>query len=642
MDEELRLSLLGGLRITRGGTPVTGFISAKVPALLCYLAVADRPHYRPALAGLLWADQPESAALANLRKALSDLRRHAGPWLEITPHEVCFRRGPACWLDVQAFESALAGLDGMSTPSDEDWLRVKDAGSLYAGDFLEGFYVRNAPVFEEWALAQRERLRQAALRAFSTLAAHHAALGQLALAIQYCERLLALDPWHEEAHRQMMLMLARSGQRSAALAQFETCRSALARELGVEPMPETVALYEQIRASGPLRTRELPAQMTPCIGREGELAAVARTLADPACRLLTLTGPGGVGKTRLAMEAAARLANGLGGLFHDGACFVPLAGVRLPEQAIAAIAGSCGCSPGQGGASEAFAHLVRHLGSRDLLLVLDGLDHLVVASRPLGSGLAAEAHPVRAAGLLENLLQDAPGVKLFVTSRQRLGSQAEWLLEIGGLPVSELPAQGVGLLVTSRQRPGSQAEWLVGVEALPVPELPAADAGGTYESSPAEELFLLSARRVRGDSSPGPGHEDCVARICRAAGGWPLAIELAAEWLRVLTCCELAAELERNSAFLVGTAEEDAQGLPVLWSAFERSWELLADGERAAFCALSAFPGEFSRDEAEGDTGVALPALLALVDKSLLRAGPSGRYVIPRLLRCYAHARARR
>jgi len=608
MDDELRLSLLGGMQILRGWMPVTGFVSAKVPALLCYLAVTGRPHHRPALAGLLWGDRPEAVALANLRKALSDLRRHAGPWLEITPHEVSFRRSPACWLDVQAFESALAGLDGMSAPSEEDWLRLRDATALYAGDFLEGFYVHNAPAFEEWALAQRERLRQAALRAFSALAAHHAALGQFALAIRYGERLLALDPWHEEAHRQMMLFLARSGQRSAALAQFERCRSALAAELGVEPMPETVALYDQIRASGPLRTRDLPAYSTPFIGREREMAAIARTLADPVCRLLTITGPGGVGKTRLALEAAAHLVNGGTGQFPDGACFVPLSGVDATRQALVAIARSCGCAPARGEAADAFAHLAGRLASRGLLLVLDGLDHLVAAARLPESGASAEAHQARGLALLENLLQEAPGVKLLVTSRQRLGSQSEWLVAVEGLAVSGPAAPG--------------------------------PAGSPAPRSPAEELFMWNARRVCGEGGPGPGHADCVARICRVTGGLPLGIELAAEWLRVLSCCELAAELEDNGHLLVGAPDSVASGMPVLWTAFEHSWELLMDAEQAAFCALSAFAGEFSREDAERDAGVALPALLALVDKSLLRGGPSGGYEIPGLFRCYARARA--
>jgi DNA-binding SARP family transcriptional activator/predicted ATPase len=604
MDEELRLSLLGGMQILRDGTSITGFISAKVPALLCYLAVTGRPHYRPALAGLLWADQPESAALANLRKALSDLRRHAGPWLEITPHAVCLGRSDGLWLDVQAFEAALADLDAAASAPVEEWRRLEDAIGLYAGDFLEGFYVRNAPAFEEWTLGQRERLRQGVLRAYSALAAHHAANGRLAAAIQYTERLLALDPWHEEAHRQMMLLLLRGGQRSAALAQFEMCRLALGRELGVEPMPETVALYDQIRASGPLHTRELPAQMMPCIGREAEVAAIARLLTDPDCRLLTLTGPAGVGKTRLAMEAAGRVAGGTAHLFRDGACFVPLTGVSSHAQALDVIARSCGCQAFHVEAADPFAHLIGRLGSRELLLVLDGIDQVLASRRPEPGRV--EDLPADGAGFLERFLQDASGVKLLVTSRQRLGLPAEWLLEVEGRPAA-------------------------------APQAP--EPGGPPRCSPAAELFLVSARRVRADGAAGP-HAACVDRICRAAGGLPLGIELAAEWLRVLTCCELAAELEGDASLLVGGPGSSGQGLPVLWGAFDRSWELLAAGERSALRALSAFPGEFSREQAE-QAGVGLASLLALVDKSCLHAFPAGAYEIPPLLRCYARARKR-
>jgi DNA-binding SARP family transcriptional activator len=158
MVKELRLSLLGGLEITQGGIPVTGFVSSKAQALLCYLAVTRRPHLRPALAGLLWGDMPEADAKANLRQALANLRRLLAPHLSITRQAVAFNRDSPYWLDVERFEvqaggaSAGAGIEGL-----------REAVDLYRGDFLEGFYARQAPAFEEWALAQRARLRELAL-----------------------------------------------------------------------------------------------------------------------------------------------------------------------------------------------------------------------------------------------------------------------------------------------------------------------------------------------------------------------------------------------------------------------------------------------------------------------------------------------
>ncbi|NIV28538.1 MAG: hypothetical protein GWN58_03175, partial [Anaerolineae bacterium] len=185
--------------------------SRKAMALLCYLAVTGRPHLRPVLVGLLWAEMPEALARNNLSKALTQLRQAVAHHLRITRQEVAFDRGEPFWLDVEAFEQ------GASTLADIEALQ--HAVELYRGDFLEGFYVHQSPAFEEWVLAQRARLRELALQALHTLATHHSRRGAAghATAVQYTTRLLALDPWREEAHRQLMLLLAQSGQRGAAL-----------------------------------------------------------------------------------------------------------------------------------------------------------------------------------------------------------------------------------------------------------------------------------------------------------------------------------------------------------------------------------------------------------------------------------------
>ena len=265
----LRLTLLGGLQITRGPAgdeaPVRGFVSAKAQALLCYLAVTGRPHFREALAGLLWGEMPDEDARANLRQALANLRRLVGPHLTISRETVAFDRASPYWLDVERFEAHLheaaataAGAAG----------RLRAAVELYGGDFLEGFAVRDAPAFEEWLAAQRERLRHGALQALHELAVYHTDRADYAVAATDLRRLLELDPWREDAHRQLMLLLARGGQRDAALAQYETCRRLLLDELGLEPSAETRALAEQIRADapgpvGPLSRAAQPARPRP-------------------------------------------------------------------------------------------------------------------------------------------------------------------------------------------------------------------------------------------------------------------------------------------------------------------------------------------------------------------------------------------
>ena len=154
MGEELQLALLGNVEIRRAGAPVAGFSSSKAVALLCYLAVTGRPHSRPTLAGLLWGDLPEASARNNLRKALTNLRGLVGPHLSITRQAVAFNRDCRYWLDVEVFEAGVLG-----AASEADVERLGEAVELYRGDFLEGFYVREALAFEEWVLAERARLR---------------------------------------------------------------------------------------------------------------------------------------------------------------------------------------------------------------------------------------------------------------------------------------------------------------------------------------------------------------------------------------------------------------------------------------------------------------------------------------------------
>src|SRR5687767_13764671 len=197
----LRLEVLGGLRLTRDGAPLPGLAYAKGRALLTYLAVTGRPHSREALAALLWGELPDEAARLNLRVVLADLRRAAGGHLVVTRATVAFDRAAPYWLDAEAFEAALRGPDGGRAVA-LDHLRA--AAALYRGDLLEGFAVREAWAFDEWLAAERERLRQLALHALHALAVHHTERGEYAAGIDHTTRLLALDPWREDAHQQLM------------------------------------------------------------------------------------------------------------------------------------------------------------------------------------------------------------------------------------------------------------------------------------------------------------------------------------------------------------------------------------------------------------------------------------------------------
>ena len=236
MANELDIRLFGGLRIALDGVPLADFMSHKVPALLAYLAMSEGPQRRDDLAALLWGEMPEVDAKNNLRQAIANLRKALEPHLLITRETIELNPSTTLFLDVAAFER---GLQTLSAPAVRP---LQDATALYRGDFLAGFFVRDAPAFEEWMLAQRARYRELALYALHTLTQLHLDAGTYDRAISDATRLLALDSWREEAHRQLMLALARTGQRSAALAQYKRCRRLLREELDVEPSDETTAL----------------------------------------------------------------------------------------------------------------------------------------------------------------------------------------------------------------------------------------------------------------------------------------------------------------------------------------------------------------------------------------------------------------
>ncbi|MFN2131456.1 MAG: BTAD domain-containing putative transcriptional regulator, partial [Anaerolineae bacterium] len=305
----LTLQLLGPPEIGLDDVPVAGLASDKVRALLYYLAVeGDRPHRRESLAGLLWPDYPERSARTNLSNALSNLRTALGdreadvPYLHVSREAIQFNGESEHWVDANAFTAHI----GRGA-----W---EQAAALYRGSFLDGFSLSDSPPFEQWILVTRERLQRQAVDVLGQLVAQHEKEGNLDHAISAARRQLAIEPWHEEGHRALMRLLALDGQRSAALAQYDACVRALEEELGAAPSPQTTALRERIRTGQdltgfpkPVRSVQdgsvgsnLPAQLTPFVGREELLSQIEAHLQDPACRLLTLIGPGGAGKTRLA------------------------------------------------------------------------------------------------------------------------------------------------------------------------------------------------------------------------------------------------------------------------------------------------------------------------------------------------------
>jgi predicted ATPase/DNA-binding SARP family transcriptional activator len=598
----LELRFLGGLTIHQAGRLLTTLKSQKGQALLCYLAMTGKAHTRSVLAGLFWPEMLEENALMNLRNVLNKLNQHLGPYLLNTRQTIAFNREAAYWLDVADFEAGLA--------AKADIGRLQTAVALYRGDFLDGFDLDDAPQFEGWVLGQRARLREAALAALHRLVTHFASKGTSDMAITYARQLLAVEPWREEAHRDLMRLLALSGQRSAALIQYETCRRILAEELSVEPAPATLELYRQIKENAvteerprtlslpsptdreppiPSAPHNLPAQSTPLIGRETELKSLSKLLAKTDGRLITIVGIGGMGKTRLALTLAERqvTARQNNYVFTDGVYFVPLASLSEASHILSTLAQAIGFQPQSGDPRTPVQQVLDFLRRKRMLLVFDNFEHVL-----------------EGAGLLVDILQAAPQVEILVTSREPLRLYEEQLFSLKGLSFSETKVT---------------------------------------EEDTAVQLFLQRAQWMQPDFVLHEADLPHLTTICLQTGGIPLALELAAAWVDTLTLSEIAGELAQSLNLLQTKWRNVPDRHHSVRATFELSWQRLSDEEQQIFSRLSVFRGGFTRKAAwqvcapEKSQTAFLRILAALAGKSLLRAvSTPDRFGLHELLRQFA------
>ena len=316
----LHLALLGKPQFKRNNQPLE-LTSVKGQALLAYLAVTRQPHSRSALAGLLWSDMPEADARTNLRVTLSQLRKAVGDAVIATRRTVELNVDADIWLDVAVLEEAVSSGNNLAT-----------AAGLYRGEFLDDFQVPEAELFEEWLLIERERLRQLALSVLGQLADTLLAQGDYATGIKAARQLLGIEPWYEAGHRQLMKLLAADGQRSAALAQYETCKRLLAEELGIEPTAKTEALRTAIVQGEPWSTPEEPPavpalQSMPTVprlfGRTVEMDKLIglwnRSVSGHG-HFAIVSGEAGLGKSHLVLSLAEQVTR-QGGLVLTGHCY---------------------------------------------------------------------------------------------------------------------------------------------------------------------------------------------------------------------------------------------------------------------------------------------------------------------------------
>ena len=446
----LRLALLGTPEVTLQGHSLLEQLAGRGLALIVYLAVNGQAHPRGRLADLLWHDMSNEEALKRLRNLLPRVRPLLATHIHITRDSLAFDKSSSHWLDVDVLRVQLNPSAGSSDPQVlENFLK------LYRADFLADFSLRDAPVFEEWVIQQREELHRLVIQGFHRLADCYLKCGDYQAGLVATQRLLTLQPWREEAHRQQMLLLAKRGERTAALMQFHLCQRVLADEFGIEPTAETVLLYEQLRSNA-FKNSEAQAPITLATtqslqanwdgiprplrfyGREAELKTLGQWINQERCRLVGIFGLGGQGKSTLmahwlrthcSPRSAADILPGLenqpkAAFAHILWCSLssPPPLTKLLQEWLFALSGiQSAALPAR--LEQQLALLLSYLRQQRCLVVLDNLEHVLPPS-PMGDPI--NGLPVDYAALLHGLATGEHQSCLVVISQQRPTTFSRW------------------------------------------------------------------------------------------------------------------------------------------------------------------------------------------------------------------------
>ena len=589
--ETLRVWLLGGFRVSVGTNTVEEgeWRLRKAASLIKLLALAPSHHlHREQAMDLLWPDQGRHAAANNLSQALHVARRALGPedaqgasgYLASQGEQLVLCPGAELWVDVEAFEEAAA-----TARRSCDTAAFRAALNLYAGELLP------RDPYEEWAEVPREGVRQLFLSLLVELGSLQEERGEYGAGIEALRRAVVEEPTREEAYIGLMRLYALEGRQAEALAQYARLEESLSRELGAEPQASSRVLREEI-ATGkfppphrPLSPpkgevfdpprHNLPASRTSFVGRDWEMVEVKRALS--MTRLLTLTGAGGSGKTRLALEVARDLV----GAYPNGVWLVELAGLSEGELVPQAVAAALGVKerPGQ----PLPVTLGEYLRAKQTLLVVDNCEHLLEAT----------------AGLVDILLDSCPNLRIIATSREALDVTGEvrWTVPPLSVPEPQGRASSEG---------SSPSEVLEGYESV--------------------RLFIERAQAAKGDFEVTKESAPAVAEICWRLDGLPLAIELAAARIKLLPPMAMLERLGSRLKLVTGGARNLPERQRTLRGTIEWSYTLLEEGERVLFARLAVFSGGRTLEaieavcDAKGDLPVdTLDGVSSLLDKSLLR-----------------------
>lgn len=618
----------------------------KTRGLLAYLAVTAIPHSRSALCDLLFAES--NNPLGALRWQLSQIRSKLGADTLIRGSETVQLNRDLFWIDAIAYKRQVA--EGFAA---NDLVALQAAVDLPRGEFLEKLDMPDSPQFELWLLGKRAEFRQQQIHALMALVQGLRDHGRFTEALTHAQQLVLLEPLQEDAHQHLIWLYAQTGQREAAIQQYEKCCELWQTEFGEQPSATlhklateitsrqfvraeaaaaigaslttpvlaVVAPTAPVQAETPPPTRpeiaihNLPTDPLPFVGRKQEIVELTQLLlAESECRLLTIVGPGGMGKTRLAIETAHNLlpdarqlsqpVNDGSQPFVDGIFFVSLDSVTTVEGIAGAVTGAIMAATGTTFFADAplDTQLLNYLREKSALLLLDNFEHLLDG-----------------ASLISTILTTAHNVMVLVTSRTALNLREEWFYPLEGLAYpKETVIDNGGEKVTLYDE--SLREKLASYDAV--------------------RFFIQCANRARADFAV-TDEMAHVVRICQLVEGMPLALELAAVWMRALPTRKVAEEIASGLNLLTTRQQNMPQRHRSMRLLLEQSWQVLSTEEQAALSRLSIFCGGFQAVDAEAVADVSLMTLAMLVDNFLIRTTQNKprveRYRIHELLRQFAY-----
>ncbi|HMO59283.1 MAG TPA: tetratricopeptide repeat protein [Roseiflexaceae bacterium] len=603
--------MLGSYEAWIDETAIHVYQSHNVRALLAFLILeADRPHERIQLAAMLWPDDSTERGLTNLRQALHRLvvsiakaeaalpaeqHAHMVPLLLVRRQSVQINPAATIGLDLRELLDLLTAVElhmhQRHVLCQECIERLQQVDRLYRGDVLAGSGGRLSQPYSDWLRGLRKHVRERVVQGLERLAVYYELREQTNEAIRWYQRMADIEPWNEKIQQRLIELLAATGQRAAALAQFERCRTALAAEFKASPSIQTRTLLSRIQ-NGQIRRPDppsfsVPELTTPLIGREQDLALLLQCFTEARNRLITIVGQGGSGKTHLALELAHYQRGG----FADGIYFLPLASLSSGDSLARELAIRFGLSRYDQGRSDAEL-VLEYVRARDMLLILDNFEQLIDA-----------------AGFLSEILQAAPQVRMLVTSRQPLRIVEERILVLEGLAFVNHP--------------------------------------GTAEPAPAVRLFLDHAYRVHPTFAPIPREVDAISALCRFVRGMPLAIILAAGQVNRLSPTDILSLLRQDADLLISTQHNTPDRHRSVRALFESAWGLLWPHEQRALALVSIFRGGVSQAAADAilatDSMWSVAAqqanlIEALAERSIIARRDPTRYELHDLVRQYAAA----